>query len=165
MMNPISGIAVAALLASAAPAWAQAPLSPSAPARSPAATAAAPPGTQAPAVTVPAPAGAPATVAKSAASVPPRPHRRTTRVQIDRYAAMHQRGSSDDIANQLNAQELAAINAGPTAPPYGPQAYGPPAYGPPAYAGPGPYPAPPGYPPYPPRGYPPPPWGYGPPPY
>jgi len=80
------------------------------------------------------------------------------------------RGASDNIANQLNAQELNKVETSPapSAMPYGAPAYGsspapgpgyaapPPMAGPPMYG-------PPGYaPPPPPYGYtPPPPYGYG----
>lgn len=81
------------------------------------------------------------------------------------------RGASDNIANQLNAQELNKVETSPvpSAMPYGAPAYGsstgpgyaapPPMYGPPGYA---PPPPPYGYAPPRPYGYAPPPWGYRP---
>ncbi|HLY47412.1 MAG TPA: hypothetical protein VKQ73_17670 [Stellaceae bacterium] len=150
MKTLLSGIAVAAVIAVAAPGWAQAPATPAAPGAPPAAAAPAP----APAATTP-PAHRPVRHGAAAAA----PHSRGGR------------GASDNVANQLNAQELGRLGA-PAAAPEAPAtgAMQPPmaAPMPPPMAGPmpgygAPYAPPPwGYPP--PMPYYPAPWGYPPPP-
>jgi hypothetical protein len=160
MRLALSRTAFVAALAFGAPAWAQAPMSPSAAAAVPhAAAASAPPaatpGVPAPAgIPAPAHANSPAAAGDTAAVANrQRSRRQATRMQVRRSAEVEPiRG---DIANDLNAGELARINQGPVPPePVLAPAY-PPRNGGPAY-----YPPPPGYLPYPPPA-PPPAWGYG----
>lgn len=134
MKHHLSGVALVALLALAAPVWAQAPATPSSPNISPGA----PPAASEPQATTP------ARVATTPAPRPKRPVRQAHR----RY-----RGTpSDHVANRLNAAELARNGA--PAPVYRAPAY-PPPYPAPVWGYPPPYPYP--YPP--PWGYPAP-WGY-----
>ena len=91
MKHLLSGVAVLAALAIAAPVWAQtaAPMTPSS--RAPAA----------PAASAPAPAAPMATKARHKRVV----HRKTRR-------GMARRGSPDSMASQLNAQELSRVQGG-----------------------------------------------------
>jgi hypothetical protein len=180
MKHLLSGVAIVALLSVGVGASAQTPMSPS--------TAAAPPGGSPPAASQPVPppatsappaASSPAPSAPPAAAAPtkppaaaaaatpsataPRRKRPVRHVEHAPGTVYHPRGMSDNIANQLNAQQL---NQG--APPPGPpEAAPPPAEAMAPYPGPGPGPGypppPPGYPP-PPPGYPAPAFGYPPPP-
>jgi hypothetical protein len=141
MKQLLSGMTATVLIAVAAAAWAQVPMSPSTAPLSGAA------------------AGPPAPMAEAAPSK--RPKRATKRARL--------RGtSSDNIANQLNAQEL---NNRSSPAPYGAPAYGPSPSPGPSYAPPPPRAGPPMYrpvyaPPPPFWGYrPPPPWVYAPPPW
>jgi hypothetical protein len=181
MKQLLSGVAAAALISVAAAAWAQAPMSPSTapspPGASPAPADASPaPATAAPAAPSPAappPAAATTAPPPAAAAAPPAPAaeaarpRRPKRVSKPAVTATHRgvyspRGMSDNIANQLNAQELNRVEGPPAMSPPGP-GYAPPPpmaggliYGPPGYAPPPPWANRP-----PPYGAPPP-WGYRP---
>jgi hypothetical protein len=91
MKNLLTGVAVAAALAIAAPVWAQTPMTPSAPAKS---------------ATAPAPAPA-------AAAAPKQKHRAVRQARSPRGTMK----SGDAMTQQLNRQELARIQGGPgTAP-------------------------------------------------
>ena len=171
MKHLLSGVAAAALISVAATAWAQAPMSPSTATSPPAAPAPAD-AAPAPATAVPAAPPAAATTAPPAAAAPPpvaeaAPPRRPKRVSkpavTAHRGAYSPRGMSDNIANQLNAQELNRVEGPPAMSPPGlgyappPPMAGGPMYGPPGYAPPPPW----GYRPPPPYGVPPP-WGYRP---
>lgn len=94
MKHLLNGVAIAAALAIAAPAWAQAPMTPSAP--------------KAPAAAAPAPAAAAPMKATKAGK-----HHR-----MMRHAARHgkAKGSGDQMTEQLNREELARIQGGAPAP-------------------------------------------------
>jgi hypothetical protein len=107
MKHLLNGVAIAAALAIAVPAWAQAPMTPGAP-RAPAA---APPATMA------APPAAPAAKQKK------RPMRQA---KGGKKGKMKMRaGAGDSMTAQLNREELARVGGGMAPPPGGPMGPGP----------------------------------------
>jgi hypothetical protein len=136
MKHLLTGAAMAAALAIAAPAWAQNPSggnalglpgpNPGGPGLTPYSTgtarpAAAPPKTMPPAAMAPA---APAPAMSDTTSATPPKHRHARHVSHGKMAGHHGKGGpklTDSTANQLNQQELARLQAGnfsnPSAPP------------------------------------------------
>ncbi len=96
MKHLLNGVAIAALLAIAAPAWAQAP-APAAPAPA-------------------APAAAPTTAAPNAAA-PMAPMAGKQRHKRMMHHTMAKRGAGDNATDQLNREELARIQGAPASPP------------------------------------------------
>jgi hypothetical protein len=110
MKHLLNGVAIAAALAIAVPAWAQAPMTPGAPK---------------PAAAAPAPmAAAPAAAAPKAAKQRHRPMRHAAKGGKMRMKAG---GSGDQMTEQLNREELARVQGGmaPGAPPPPPPMQGP----------------------------------------
>ena len=102
MKHLLNGVAIAAALAIAAPAWAQAPMTPAA--KSPPKAAA--------------PAAAPAAGAPTAPMASKQRHKRGART----YARRGARGGAVSMTDQLNREELARIQSGGGAAP--PAGYG-----------------------------------------
>lgn len=101
MKHLLNGVMVAAALAIAAPVWAQAPMTPGAPARAPAA----------------APAAPMAGAGGAQMAAPQRHHRRHMRKVARRGGRMRGGGGGDSMANQLNREELSRIQSGGGMPP------------------------------------------------
>jgi hypothetical protein len=136
MKHLFSGVALAAVIAVAAPVWAQSPMTPSSPGAPPGAPPAAP-------SAAPGAAPSPSASDKPATARPKRPVRRPG------YAAPRGIGMPGDrVADQLNRAEASRLPApaAPIAPGYAPPGYAP--------GFPPVYPAPWGYPPPPPWGFP-----------
>jgi hypothetical protein len=108
MKHLLNGVAIAAALAIAVPAWAQAPMTPGAPK---------------PAAAAPAPiAAAPAAAAPKAAKQRHRPMRHVAKGGKMRMKAG---GSGDQMTEQLNREELARIQGGGMPQPMGGMPPGP----------------------------------------
>lgn len=106
MKHLLSGVAVAAALAVAAPVWAQAPATSAPPAGAP-------------------PAAAPAAAAPAGAPMKPMAGKQRHKRMMRQHAAVHRRGmmkSGDAMTEQLNREELARIQGAPPPPPPTPQA-------------------------------------------
>jgi len=115
MKHLLNGVAIAAALVIAAPVWAQAPTTtpaPAAPAEAAPAAAAPPAAEAAPAAESPAPAEK---APMKHAAMKQRHHRPMRRMA--RRGHMHKMNAGDAMTNQLNREELARIQGGPSGPP------------------------------------------------